>query len=355
VTELSSGNLRDALQRLGSQPEARERFIAFLRELEPSLARDGVNVREELTGPLVDALYADGELVERTLASGMTFTFPYRSKIARDFVMAADERPDHVWEPQTTKLLLLLAANAKQVVIGGAYFGDHAIPIAHSIEAGGGVVHCFDINPEQIRFLSRNAGQNRLTNVRINPVGLFDKDDRRLALVGDDSHASSKEIPDAAPDVGFPTITIDSYARQNGFDRVDLIMLDIEGGELPALRGARRLLERAEGAPNIVFEIHRAYTDWSHGLSKTDICAFLIGLGYRVFAIRDYQGNVPMKDRPIELVPADDAYIEGPPHGFNMLAVKDERVLSRPELRIVRGVSPKLLFHRDPRLHQPQS
>jgi hypothetical protein len=74
-----------------------------------------------------------------------------------------------------------------------------------------------------------------------------------------------------------------------------------------------------------------------------------------MFAIRDYQGNVPMPGKPIELVPIETAYIEGPPHGFNILAVKNERVLDAPDFRIVRNVSPKLLFHRDAKLHQPLS
>src|SRR5262249_54460474 len=157
----------------------------FLKSTEPSLMREGLNVREEITGPLVDALYGEGEIIRRTLASGVTLSFPYRSKIARDFVMSAEERPDHVWEPQTTKLLLALGEGARQVIIGGAYFGDQAIPLAHAIAPSGGVCHCFDINQEQIKFLGENVALNHLDNVRINSVGLWNEDDRRLELVGD--------------------------------------------------------------------------------------------------------------------------------------------------------------------------
>ena len=356
MTALSIGDVKTALSRIGGDPNVRQRFVDFLKELEPALAKEGVNVREELTGPLVDAMYGEGESIRRTLASGVALTFPYRSKIARDFVMSADPRPDHVWEPQTTKLLLLLGEGAKNIIIGGAYFGDQAIPLAHAVAASGGVCHCFDVNREQLSYLAENAAQNRLTNVRINPLGLWDHDDRRLELVGDDSHACSREATHPT-DVGtFLTISIGTYAARNQIGTIDLIMLDIEGAELAALRGAQRFLEQpAAAAPRIIFEVHRSYTDWSRGLDKADICAYLIGLGYSVFAIRDYQSNVQMRDRPIELVPVDDIYLEGPPHGFNMLAVKDTRVLAQKRLQLVPGVSPKLLFHRDPRLHQPRT
>jgi hypothetical protein len=39
------------------------------------------------------------------------------------------------------------------------------------------------------------------------------------------------------------TVTLDGFFAARGWPRVDLIKLDIEGGEVAALRGMRRLLE----------------------------------------------------------------------------------------------------------------
>jgi hypothetical protein len=130
-------------------------------------------------------------------------------------------------------------------------------------------------------------------------------------------------------------------------------MLDIEGSELAALHGARTMLAAAH-APAVVFEMNRQYVDWSDGLRRTTIGSYLDGLGYELYAIRDYQSNVAMPNFPVELVPADTAYLEGPQHGFNMLAVRDPAILDDPLFRIVPDVSPKLLFHRDPALHAPR-
>jgi FkbM family methyltransferase len=354
VTAFSRGNLKESLQWIGRDEGARRQLVNLLTELEPSLRTEGTDIREEITGPIVDALYVEGEQIHATLKSGVKLTFPYRSKIARDFVMSAGERPTYVWEPQTTKLLLQLAAGARHVIIGGAYFGDQAIPLAHSLQGSGGTCHCFDVNPEQLQFLRENINQNQLKNVRVNAFALWEQDERRLVLVGDDSHAHVAEVAVTETE-SFPSLSINTYARENSISKIDLIMLDIEGAELAALRGAQHFLGLASpDAPKIVFELHGLYTDWSEGLAKTDVCVYLTNLGYQLFAIRDYQGNVGAMDRPIELVPIDTAYIEGPPHGFNMLAIKDGALLSKDWLRVVPDVSPKLLFHRDPRLHQPR-
>jgi len=46
-------------------------------------------------------------------------------------------------------------------------------------------------------------------------------------------------------------------------------------------------------------------------------------------------------------------YLEGPPHGFNMLAVADTSVLASTAFSVVEGVSPKLLPHKAAHLHHP--
>jgi hypothetical protein len=130
-------------------------------------------------------------------------------------------------------------------------------------------------------------------------------------------------------------------------------MLDLEGGEEEALQGASRVLGGPQ-PPEVVFEIHRSFVDWSAGLPQTSIVRRFLDLGYEVFAIRDFHDNRSMASFPIELVPADSVYLEGPPHGFNMLATRRfSEIERRMDFRVVKGVSPKLLLEKDPRLHHP--
>ena len=60
-----------------------------------------------------------------------------------------------------------------------------------------------------------------------------------------------------------------------------------------------------------------------------------------------------MTGQTVEVVPVEGAYLDGPPHGFNMLALKDVRLIDFLGLRVVPGVSPKLIPEKDPRLHHP--
>jgi FkbM family methyltransferase len=239
---------------------------------------------------------------------------------------------------------------AKEVLIGGAYFGDHAILIAKQIN-GRGTVHCFEMNAGNAALLKANAEQNSLGNIRINIQGLWSKPGLGISLAdGQDSHASSHI--DMRSNTA--TETIDRYCGEMDISKLDLILLDIEGAEEEALKGAENFLKLPKDqAPILVYEIHRSYVDWSNGLRNTHLINWLADFGYESFALRDYQTNFSMAGKPIELVTLDDIYLEGPPHGFNMVAVKDRGVLKSPNIKFVSGVSPKLHFHRDPRWHSP--
>lgn len=343
----------DALAKIAGTEDWRDAFIRQLIAYEGVIDAPGVDVREEITGPLVDALFDDDQVICKTLSSGVTFEFLYRSKIARDFVMSTPEAPDHAWEPQTSRILVNLAKTATQVVIGGAYFGDHAVLIAREIAPRGGTVHAFEPNSQQRGMLQRNAALNGLTNILPRPEGLWHDSTTNLKLVGYDSFASA-EAAEAGADDSFRTVTIADYLRAARVDQLDLIVLDIEGAELGALRGAESFLAQPAGkAPNILFEVHRHYVDWSNGLLDTEIARLLTGHGYSLFALRDFNSNYDLAGRPIELIPAEAIHLEGPPHGFNMVAVKDVSIFETADYRLVRDVSPKYLRHKDPKLHHP--
>jgi hypothetical protein len=151
-----------------------------------------------------------------------------------------------------------------------------------------------------------------------------------------------------------PSIAIDDYASSRQLRSVGLIMLDTEGGEHQALAGATGFLSREfPEAPHVIFEVHRSYVDWSGGLENTPVVRLLTSRGYAVFAIRDFHGNYNMAGRPIEIIPLNRIYLDGPAHGFNLLATKDPCLVQRLNLQVVEGVSPKLIVHKDPKLHHP--
>ncbi len=357
MSELDEERLIRSLAAIGREESLRAKFLELCRDAESVLAEPNVSIRDEVTGPIIDALHADAGILRKLLKFGVIFNFHYRSKIARELVMCPDSVPDHVWEPQTTKLLVHLADNAKNVIIGGAYSGDQAILVAKKLVDSGGTCHAFEPNQDQLEMLRRNAVANGLENIVFSSLGLWMDDQTVLKLVGDDSFAHP-EVVDAEAELDvddvIATTTVDTYCANHEIEQLDLIMLDIEGAEFAALKGAEHQLMRPAGqAPNLVFEIHRHYVDWTDGLANTEIIRYVADLGYQVYAVRDFNSNVPMGDSPVELVPPETAYLEGPPHGFNMLAVKDSAVIDNVMFRVCPGVSPKLLWHKNPALHHP--
>lgn len=350
---VESEKLLNALSFIGKSENLRNKFIELCREIEKTLDFPEGDIRSNVTGPIADALYSEAGVVRKTLENGIVFEFIYGSKIAREFVLSENEKPNHVWEPQTTKLLLHLAKHAKQVLIGGAYFGDHAILVANQINKNGGICHAFEPNKTHSEMLRRNAEINNLPNLKVNRMGLWKSDSANLQFVGDDALAASEEVSAQTED-SFQAVTIDGYLKANDVSSVDLIMIDIEGGEFNALQGAEEQLALPVGiAPNVVFEIHSLYTDWSKGLQNADVVRYLASFGYKIFAVRDIHSNHDFGSLPIEITPSDKTYIDGPPHGFNMLAVKDEAIIATSDFRICENVSPKYLLHKNSPLFRP--
>ncbi|QEI07241.1 FkbM family methyltransferase [Pigmentiphaga aceris] len=346
--DLDGEKLRKALFLLGRNEALRLELMDWLKRAETRFDAS-VAVRDDITGPIVDAINTSDDLYEKTLENGTRFKFLFRTKIARDFILADREHPTHVWEPQTTRLLAYLAGHTDgDILIGGAYFGDHAMSLARQIADAGRQVHCFEPDTAQSAMLEGNVELNGLDNVRIHRLGLWRESKQRLRLTGFDSFANAV-VADSTEE-GFDTVTIDDHF--NELQRhCGLLMLDIEGGEIDALQGSAAVL--AKDKPAIVFEVHRDYVDWTNGLQNTPICSLLIAAGYDVYALRDFHTNQEMGDRRIELIPAASVYLEGPPHGFNMLAVPSAALLDDPVFRIVENVSPKLLKHRRADLHHP--
>ena len=339
--------LAPALANAGANERLRNAFFDALRQAEIEADNPAV-FREQVRWPLILALLSHVETHRVVLQNGLVFDVSADSRIEKALLLSTEAHPDHIWEPQTTKLLTALADGATNVIVGGAYIGDHVAFVARVAAA----VHAFEPAQRSFDRLLHHLRINHLNNVTAHRLGLWNSSDVALTLQGDLALGSS--VP-ATTDLesAFNSVSIDDYVRAQNLETVELIMLDTEGGEENALLGARDTIARC--GPNIVFEIHRHFVDWSNGLENTSIVSFLTAQGYDVFAVRDFHNNYPMANEPIEVIPVDRVYLDGPPHGFNTLATKDPNLGARLRLRVVNDVSPKLLLDRDPALHLPLS
>jgi FkbM family methyltransferase len=328
----------------------RDRFIESLVNFEKQAGYPHNNVRDTVSGLLSDSLFM-GETFVKQLQNGLQIKFVYNSKIAREFLLCDPSVPNHVWEPQTTKLLLHFTQQPCNVIIAGAYFGDQAIPIAHNIR-NGGVCHTFEPNKNNSDLIIDNAALNGLANIRINNLALWNRSGEQLVFEGEDALASTIPAGDATAANVLHTITIDDYVRQNNVTGIGLLMIDVEGSEIKVLEGAVQMLR--EQKPVVVFETHSLYNDWSRGLENSDSVKMMTDLGYSVYAVREFHQNIDTTGMPVELLPPGRTYCETPPHhGFNMLAVPDNALIQNDLFRIVHDLSPKLILHKNDPLFSP--
>ena len=72
--DLDGKRLQLAMQTLGRDPALRARMIALLRECEGQIACAG-SVRDEVVGPIIDALHLDTDQYDKVLADGTRFQF----------------------------------------------------------------------------------------------------------------------------------------------------------------------------------------------------------------------------------------------------------------------------------------
>jgi len=204
--------------------------------------------------------------------------------------------------------------------------------------------------------LLHNISINGLCNIKAHQQALWDSDGMDLLLNGEPALAGAVPLAEPKAHNGniATSVRVDTYVRRQVLDQVDVIMLDTEGGEERALLGAMPLLTLPTiASPDLIFEIHRNYVDWSQGLDETAVVSMLLSTGYKVYAIRDYHANVSTRNQPIEVIPSDRVYLDGPPHGFNLLASKDPDLIDKYGLIVVHDVSPKYLQGKDPALHAP--
>lgn len=346
-----------ALAEAGRDERLRSAVFDALRRAEAE-ADNPAAYRHTTRRPLVLGLLSQVSFHRVVLNNGLIFEVSPDSRIEEALLLSSEAHPDHIWEPQTTKLLVALSNDASHIIVGGAYIGDHVLPMARAISAHTslGLVHAFEPMEPAYQRLVHHLEINAVDNVVAYRLGLWDQSDAMLELKGPAALASSElaEEGGESSNETVQSVAIDDYVKTKQLPSVELIMLDTEGGEERALLGAQEILSRpSEQAPNLVFEVHRSYVDWTNGLQNTSVVRLLSSNGYTVFAIRDFHDNYPMADKVVEIVPVDCVYLEGPPHGFNLLATKDSDLVERLGLRVVPNVSPKLLPDKDPALHHP--
>ena len=167
-----------------------------------------------------------------------------------------------------------------------------------------GCVHSFEPVPETFEWLSESVRKLKLANVNLHDCGLSDSS-RSAAmgipryLSGGENLYESRIVEEGrgarfARTVNVSLNTLDALLAGSR-RRVSFIKIDVEGHELPAVKGALQVISRDK--PALLIEV--AGDPDNAGSNASELFALLTGLGYRTFCSE--RGN--LKER----TPGDQA------------------------------------------------
>ncbi len=186
---------------------------------------------------------------------------------------------NEMFEPAECRFVMKFLQHGMIFFDIGANLGQYTLLASRQVGPKG-QVHSFEPNGRMFAELRYNVELNGFSGIcTLNNMAVSDKEGTaKLSLYkpGDEVYGSlGHHKREEGALLGYEevkTIRLDGYIKETGVSRIDLIKMDIEGAELPALKGAAGLLSR-DNAPAIVFEMADINT---------------IGFGYHAIEIWDY-------------------------------------------------------------------
>jgi FkbM family methyltransferase len=163
----------------------------------------------------------------------------------------------------------------------GAHIGTFSLAAA----AQGCEVVSVEASPWNMTLLQASVQKNSFKRIQVANVAVSDHSGTlEFIQAGPFGLVANPALPDAT--ITVPAITVDDLLVQMGWDRVDLIKMDVEGSEVAAIRGMPRLLSRTD-APVILYESNGHTLHYFDETPRSLLAAFE-KLGYRSYIPGDH-------------------------------------------------------------------
>jgi FkbM family methyltransferase len=153
-------------------------------------------------------------------------------------------------------------------------------------------IHCFEPFPASVAVL-QELFQND-PHVTINALAIADRPGQRDFYVNETMHFTNSLLPRptdtrryfpkqaaAKAKITVPCTTIDAYLRDKNLSKIDILKMDIQGGELMALQGAADTLSKH--IPHLVYTEAYFVPHYQGAPMLLELWQFLVEHGYSLF------------------------------------------------------------------------
>lgn len=160
----------------------------------------------------------------------------------------------------------------------GAHLGGFALAAA----AAGCDVVAVEAAPRNAELLLRAVAANDFRTLRVVHAAVGERTGT-VEFLSDGPYGRVTDKDADGPTVAVRAVRVDDLLAEVGWDRADFVKLDVEGFELPTVRGMPKLLARRD-APPVFFESN-SHTLGLYGLRPADLADEFRRLGFGVYAI----------------------------------------------------------------------
>jgi len=188
------------------------------------------------------------------------------------------------FEPEVSTAIFALVRPGMTVLDIGANIGVHTLHLAKLVGETGRVL-AFEPNPVASEELHRNIALNQVKNVTMLKVALWERDgdktfhfpENGMEAMGGLLNTSRFKV---AYEAKVETARLDTILARLDVQKVDFVKIDVEGAELPVLKGADSLFS-ADSCPPILYE-SALINSMPYLYTPDDLHQFLSSKGYMI-------------------------------------------------------------------------
>jgi FkbM family methyltransferase len=254
------------------------------------------------SGPAFPALRAAARLTVKGLSRVKRFQLPSGHSNNYRYLTG-------LHEPGTTRVIKEVLKSGMFALDVGAHAGYFTRLFAKLVGPSGRVL-AFEPHPASFDVLKNNS--KRFRNIALFNCAISDRR-MRVSLYESDIHSGRNSLfPDSAENSMREVRDVEAIPLDDivGDQKVDLVKIDVEGGEIEVLRGAQ-FLARESSRPVLIIECNPSVLA-ARGASSSVLFLTLRDMGYQVHTINEDTGGLtPIGDVSglVEALPEGHKYV----------------------------------------------